>query len=50
LSGDALTVRRQIEALQRTDAGMAETYRKAAWQTLRTLQNETEGFAFLHKG
>jgi predicted short-subunit dehydrogenase-like oxidoreductase (DUF2520 family) len=50
LSGDVLTVRRQIEALQQVDAGMAETYRKAAWQTLRTLQNEAEGFAFLHKG
>jgi predicted short-subunit dehydrogenase-like oxidoreductase (DUF2520 family) len=49
LSGDVLTVRRQLETLQRMDAGLADTYRKAACQTLRTLQNDADGFAFLRE-
>jgi len=49
LSGDVLTIRRQLETLQRTDTALAETYRKAACQTLRTLQNQPDGFAFLRE-
>ncbi len=49
LGGDVVTVRRQIEALQRVDAPLAETYRTFARQTLRTLQNDTDEFAFLNE-